>query len=177
MKKIYLSIAFVIVIMFCVIISGFLKNKTTEDYFRFHIRANSNSSFDQYVKYDVKDKIIALFSPILDNIDTFSETKKLFESSRGLIESYANSILLKHGCKYRAKVSIGENYFEEKHGEGFVMSAGVYESIVVCLGSAEGNNWWGLVYPSLSYVPIGNVVDYDDIVYKSKIVELYNNLK
>ena len=55
--------------------------------YRFHIRANSNSSKDQYVKYYIKDKIMELMNPLLENIKTAEDAEQIrFQKNFGQIK-------------------------------------------------------------------------------------------
>ena len=176
MRK-FFSIVLTIFTIFVLVLLNKNNQTSNDEYLRFHVRANSNASFDQYVKYDVKDKIILLIEPFLKNFESFDEAYEFLQKSRGLIEAYANNLLEKHNCDYGAKVEIRKEYFDEKEGNGFVLREGLYNSMIVSLGEEKGNNWWCLVYPSLSFVPNSSDVDYANISYKSKIVEIYNTIK
>ena len=155
------------------------KKEYNYDYLRLHIRANSNSSSDQYIKYLIKDKVVELLSPMLLRLDGKSDAEEFMSSSKNVIEEYSNYLLKKYGYDYAADVEVGCEYFEEKEIDGKVFPAGEYRSMIVKLGEAKGNNWWGLIYPNLSYIdasaiPGGDLGD--EIVYRSKIVEIYNSL-
>jgi len=174
MKKLVLVAAIVAAIM-GVIVVGDNKSDESESVYRFHIRANSNSAKDQYVKYFVKDKIMELLSPVLSTVTSPDDAIKFIKQSRHLIEEYANHLLGSLGVSYDARVKVGEFYFDEKEIDGVVFSSGNYESMIVELGEADGNNWWGLIYPNLSFIP-ESVNDEGELVYKSKIAEIYNSL-
>lgn len=169
MKKIIVVFIFLFVSTF--FIPFFLKKQQNE-VFRMHIRANSNSAFDQYVKHYIKDNIAVMLSSVLENIQSYNDAYNFLSSSINVIEDFSNHLLKKHHCNYNASVKIDNIYFEEKYTDKFSMRAGYYDSIVVNLGEAQGNNWWCLVYPSLSFIPINDVVDYENIIYKSKLIEL-----
>jgi len=173
MKKFIIVLSIIAVIFGVVFISKNFQNDKNEC-LRFHVRANSNSSFDQYVKYEVKDKVVSMLSSTLENVDSYNNAYNFLNSATLVIQEYANLILKKNKCNYLATVEIKKEYFDERIEDNFVLSAGVYDALVIKLGNGEGNNWWCLVYPSLSFVPTNGVVDYDNIIYKSKLVELYN---
>ena len=176
MKKIIFIILILVLIFGCFFVKTY-KKLENDDYLRFHIRANSNSSFDQYVKYEVKDKIISLLEPVLKNTNSYSDAYEILSNSQNLIEEYVNNLLKKYKCDYDAKIKIGEEYFDKKEVDGFILQEGIYNAMIVSLGQGKGNNWWCLVYPSLSFIPTNKVVDYTDILYRSKFVEIYNNIK
>ncbi|MBQ9790558.1 MAG: stage II sporulation protein R [Clostridia bacterium] len=174
MKK--LICVFAVITSFAMVLSGCSHNNVKNlEVLRFHIRANSNSSRDQYIKYLIKDKIVELMSPMLDKVESFEDAKNLANKSANVIEEYANHLLRVRGFEYGAKVSIGENYFDEREIDGVTFESGFYESMIVELGDGLGNNWWGLIFPNFSYIP-QSVKNGEEILYKSKIVEIYNSL-
>ena len=179
MKKIGVVIVVCIIILTCVL-CGLVDKKDqnpTPDIARFHIRANSNSAADQYIKYLVKDKIVELINPMLVRLNCSADAFLFMLQSQSIIEEYVNFILKKQNQCYKATVRVGKQYFDEKELNGVVYPAGKYNSVIVELGEAKGNNWWGLIYPSLSYIPIsGSCNDYNQIIYKSKIQEICNNI-
>ena len=72
-----------------------------------------------------------------------------------------------YNLKY--KVKYGMNYFPRKEYNNIEFEAGEYESLVVEIGEAKGNNYWCILYPPLC------MVDYEKdekIEYKSKIYEV-----
>ena len=64
-------IGIVLVLVFCP-----LKQESSPEYLRVHIRANSNSVVDQNVKYKVKDEVVESLIPILAEVDDFEEAKR-----------------------------------------------------------------------------------------------------
>ena len=175
MKKFFISLTVIIILLVGAVVVNNNKNDTL-DILRFHIRANSNSSFDQYVKYEVKDKLISLIAPCFENLSSKKEAEEFLNASKNVLEEYTCSILEKLKCDYKCSISLDDTYFDEKEIDGVTFKAGIYNALVISLGSGSGNNWWCLVYPSLSFVPINDIVDYENIKYKSKLVEIYDKI-
>ena len=174
MKKILCVLLVCIVAVF---VSGcsILENDNS-NVLRIHIRANSNEAIDQLIKYEVKDKLLGLFSRVMDRVECIDDAYKLIKESVFVLEDYANYLLEKFKSGYKASVYIAREYFEDKEIDGKLLSAGVYNAVIVRLGKGNGNNWWGLVYPSLSYISSGENVDYSNIEYESRIMEIYNSI-
>jgi len=175
MKKITIILTVIINIFLSFYIFNIKSNKNVYlDTFRLHIRANSNSADDQYTKYFIKDKIINLFSPHIDKIKSSDDAILFINNSVSLVNDYVNYLLKKINKKYTANVTTGVNYFEPREINGCYFESGYYQSMIISLGNGVGNNWWGLIYPNFSY--FGNKLqNSDDIIYKSKIVEIYNS--
>ncbi len=149
---------------------GKSQNVTTE-YLRIHVRANSNESADQQIKYELKDKLVAYLTPYIAQVDTKSEAIRLLKEKSGQMESICNAYLNLKGFNYTAKVKIANEYFPTRVYDDLTLESGYYDSIIVELGSAKGDNWWCVVYPPLCFVKNAPVT------YRSKILEIINNFK
>ena len=51
--------------------------------------------------------------------------------------------------------------------DGVTLEAGVYDALILELGTGKGDNWWCVVYPPLCFTG-GNA----NVIYKSKIAEI-----
>lgn len=136
---------------------------------RIHIRANSDLTIDQSVKYAVKDEIVSYLTPFVSNLDSSNKAKSVIEGKLDDIKRVADKTLKEKGYNYSASVSLRkENFPTRAYGE-FVLEEGVYDALIIELGKGEGKNWWCVLFPPLCFTPSG---EGDTIVYKSKLVEL-----
>ncbi len=142
--------------------------KTQNEYLRIHIRANSNSQVDQNVKYKVKDGVVDALIPMLADIDSFEEAKKVMSQNLRLIEKVADDILKAEGFSYKSRAGIDNEYFPTRTYDDLTLEEGYYDALILRLGSGEGDNWWCLVYPAFCFTSSTNS---DRIVYISKIWE------
>ena len=143
------------------------------EFLRIHIRANSNNLNDQEVKYEVKDEIVKVLTPILSEVKTKEEATSVISENLTLIENTANNVLSKNGFSYGSCAQITQEYFPTRSYNTLTLKSGVYDAIIVNLGSGMGNNWWCVVYPPMCFVPSdGNE---QNIEFKSKIVEIIKN--
>ena len=69
------------------------------------------------------------------------------------------------------KVNFGINYFPEKNYKGVIYEEGYYESLVVTLGSGNGENWWCVLFPPLCLME-GEETNTDEVEYKSFVKEM-----
>ena len=46
-------------------------------------------------------------------------------------------------------INFGENHFPDKAYKGVIYNEGDYESLVVYIGEASGDNWWCILFPSI----------------------------
>ena len=147
MKKaglIILLIAAIAGLAFAFTGSGKAEESANTSYLRVHIRANSNGADDQAVKYQVRDKVVELLTPTV-----------------------ADEVLRANGYTYGARASIRKEEFPTRVYEEVTLEAGVYDALILELGTGTGDNWWCVVYPPLCFTS-GN----GNIVYKSKIAEI-----
>ena len=174
MKKVFIVclcaiLSFIAVGFFCK--SNDSKVLQNSDYLRIHIRANSNLQKDQDVKYDIKDAIVEFLTPKIAECTTKQQVVDLICNNKKQLENLANNLLNQKGFDYTANIKIDSEVFPTRTYEGYTLQSGVYDAIIVELGSATGNNWWCVVYPPLCFV---NYCDSSNqnVVYKSKIWEI-----
>ncbi len=142
---------------------------THTEYLRIHIRANSNDTAEQQVKYKVKDEIVEFLTPYLADCDTKQKAESLLRDKLDEIEKVADSVLERNGYTYTATARVtGENFPTRVYGD-LTLDGGYYDALIVELGSGQGDNWWCVVYPPLCFV--GNGEGY---VYRSKLYRIIN---
>ena len=136
-------------------------------YLRVHIRANSNSAEDQGVKYKVRDGVVAYLTPVVADCQTKKEAMAVISQKLDEIATVADGILRANGYTYGARASLREEEFPTRVYENVTLEAGVYDALILELGTGKGDNWWCVVYPPLCFTS-GN----GNVTYKSKIAEI-----
>lgn len=144
-----------------------------EEYFRMHIRANSNSETDQNIKYTIRDGIVEALSPLLSDVQSKQHAMELLQDNLNVVIDTANSILLENGFSYTANASIRNELFPTRSYDNVTLVSGVYDSLIVELGNGTGDNWWCVVYPPLCFV--GDNCGTSNIIYRSKLLDIINN--
>ncbi|MBQ8909293.1 MAG: stage II sporulation protein R [Clostridia bacterium] len=144
-----------------------------KQYLRIHIRANSNSQADQAVKYLVKDAVVDALIPVLSEAETFEDAKRLVQNNFDLIESAADAVLEENGFAYKSTAQMKQEYFPTRCYDDLTLEEGVYDALILNLGSGDGNNWWCLVYPAFCFTSSTNS---DNVVYISKIWEIIKSI-
>ena len=158
---------------------------------RLHIIANSDSEEDQTVKLLVRDKILEESTDIFaGETDLHKAEKKAAEKIGDFCET-AERVLSENGFSYGAEAEIGESYFETREYEYFTLPAGNYRSLIIRLGSAEGKNWWCVIFPAVC-IPAATDASLSDsasstsaqiaehpqkYIMRFKTVEIYEDLK
>lgn len=175
MKKLScMLICLLVVAIFCGTVF-FDKNSevfvNTDNLLRIHIRANSNEQVDQNIKFKIKDEFVNFLTPLVANcMDKQSAIDVIIKHATKL-EQIADEVLTKNNLDYTSKVQVKQEYFPTRKYENYVVSSGIYDAVIVSLGSASGNNWWCVVYPPLCFT---NFTNSQNVVYKSKIMEIIN---
>ncbi len=153
--------------------SGREKRAQTEvggEYLRIHVRANSNESEDQGVKYFVRDKIVEYLTPLVAEYQTKAEAVSGIKSRLAELGDVAATALREKGFFYGARAQIKVEEFPTRVYGEYVLPAGEYTALILYLGRGEGDNWWCVVYPPLCFT--GERVS---VTYKSKIWEIIRN--
>lgn len=151
-------------------------SQTEDDFIRIHIRANSNQSIDQEIKYKIRNSIVTALTPAADNVKNKDEMMVFIENNLKLVERIANDRLKEANLPYNATAKLVKEEFPARTYNGVTLDAGVYDSLIVELGEAEGNNWWCVVYPKLCFVP-QEMTDEKDFYYESIIWNLISKGK
>ena len=170
MKKIAI-IAVALAVVVGVIVTATAGGQTNAEFLRIHIRADSNSESDQSVKYVVKTAVVDYLTPYLASATTKEQAMKVVKTHLDDIKDVCDKTLAQNGKNYRATVKLCEEEFPDRAYNGVTLQAGVYDALIVELGSGSGNNWWCVVYPPLCFVG-GEGSGSGNIAYKSKLLEI-----
>lgn len=126
---------------------------------RYRIIANSDSTKDQMLKMNIKEKLDEEILPILSDSNSIEDSRLLIKDNLDNIKN----IVSKYTDDF--DVNYGKNYFPEKTYKGINYDAGNYESLVITLGSGLGKNWWCVLYPPLCLIDENtNDVEYTTLV-------------
>ena len=146
----------------------------TSEYLRIHVRANSNEEHDQAVKYLVKDSIVELLTPIVEDCHSKAEARARLQENLPNIIAVANALLKQQGYGYGARATLCFEEFPTRVYNSLTLPSGAYEALVVELGEGKGDNWWCVVYPPLCFSGGRAVVG--EVVYKSKLAEVFEKV-
>lgn len=118
---------------------------------RFRVLADSDSSIDQYEKNELSKKMITLLSPALSDIKTKEEALTLLRESLPFLNAYCNYVLSNYGTQNYASCTLGSHLFPYKTYGNYQFPAGIYDTLLVTIGSGRGSNWWCLAFPPLCF--------------------------
>lgn len=139
------------------------------DYLRIHVRANSNGQVDQSVKYKVKDEVVKFITPYAAECVDKRRAVEIISAILPEIEEVCDRVLGQNGFGYKSRASVRAEEFPTRVYGDLTLESGVYDALIIELGSGEGDNWWCVIYPPLCFTS-GTA----DVKYRSAIMDLIN---
>ena len=177
MKKLTVILLVLVAFTLCACNFGGEKAGLNQEFLRIHIRADSNENADQNVKYAVKKAVVDYLTPQLASVTNKAEAMQVVASNLNQIQQIANRVLAQQGFDYTSSASLCNEVFPARSYEGVVLDAGVYDALIINLGSGKGDNWWCVVYPPLCFVPSQTDTDNPNVVFRFKILEIIKSWK
>lgn len=181
-------IAFVLTLIYSLIPFQAECADISDEVFRLHILANSDSEQDQSLKLKVRDRVLQYTKSLFENAKSKEEAESVISDNIQSISNVAYSEVLDNGYDYQVKAEITNMYFTTRYYENYTLPSGMYDALRITIGSGNGHNWWCVMYPSIC---ISSVEEQDekakevfdatqyDIVknekyqYKFKVVEIF----
>lgn len=173
MKKIVL-ILLSIIITYSIIGNVVAENNIIpEDAIRIRIIANSNSDYDQEMKYKVKDTVESNMYNLLKNAKNVGEARNIINTNLKKVESNIYTTLHENNYNIPFSINFGLNYFPKKQYKGIMYDDGYYESVVVTLGEGLGDNWWCVLFPPLCLIEAEDSTDVEYTTMVKTIIDKY----
>ena len=145
----FVAVVTVIAAVFSVVSFASGCAEVRRDVLRLHVVGASDSEFDQSLKLKVRDAVLEKGGELFDGTVTADEAEKIITPRIDELKAVAEEVLKENGCDYKVDIQVGEEYFTTRCYEEFTMPAGVYTAVRVNIGSAEGQNWWCVMFPPL----------------------------
>ena len=148
-----IRVVFVLAIVLSMVINvvGFAADcaDVRRDVLRLHVVGASDSEYDQNLKLKVRDAVLKKGGTIFEGTVTADKAKKIITPRIPELKAAAEAVLLENGCDYNVDITVGEEFFATRCYENFTMPAGVYTAVRVNIGTAQGKNWWCVMFPPL----------------------------
>ena len=116
---------------------------------RLHVLANSDSEEDQALKLRVRDAVLEVTTPLVEGCGTQAEAIAAIEGGMEDIRAAAQRVIDDVGRTDDVSVLLGEEEYPTRTYDSCCFPAGEYVSLRVCIGEAEGQNWWCVLFPPL----------------------------
>ncbi len=136
------------------------------DYLRIHVRANSNEQVDQSVKYIVKDEVVKFITPYAAQCVDKNTAIELIESILPEIEEVCDRTLKANGFDYTSRAQVRAEQFPTRVYGNLTLEAGLYDALIIELGTGTGDNWWCVIYPPLCFTSGTQNVEYRSAIYE-----------
>ena len=145
-------------IFLCLVTSRFtVKEVSTplaEQVLRLHVLANSDSDEDQALKLKVKSAIVDELSPVLSDTTDKAAACRWVSANLDELQNVAAQVIAAEGYDYPVTVACETVWFPNKTYGDMTFPCGYYDALRVCIGKAEGANWWCVLYPPLCFVDL-----------------------
>lgn len=190
--KIFVPLFLVFVFMFSYIAPFIETSENISDQvFRLHILANSDSAEDQQLKLKVRDEILKKGETVFASSNSLEETIELCKDNIALFQQTAEQCLKNNGSDYEVKVYVDKEYFNTREYDEITLPSGIYNALKIEIGQGKGHNWWCVMFPAIC---LSSVTDDELNKYLSedeqklvnsdskyevrfKIVEIYEKVK
>lgn len=149
MKKLIIIIIIITIILLLI--------EPQNDEMRIRIIANSNSDIDQQMKGEVAKR---LRYTLKDSFDL------------SIIKEEVEYVISKYNCNYEVNVTIKKQKFPPKYYNNQLIPGGVYQTLVIEIGKAQGNNYWSILYPEYFNVSFEDV-NSGDVEFGWWIVDIF----
>lgn len=129
-----------------------IQSDLSEHVLRLHVLAASDNETDQAHKLLVRDAVLEKMQPLLADVTSKDEAISVVSSHLSDIETTARDTLLALGDDADVTVELCRDQFPVKTYGDLTFPAGTYDALRISIGSAEGHNWWCVMYPTLCFV-------------------------
>lgn len=165
MKKIFI----LIIVVISLLLFSLNECNITKDTIRFRIIPNSNSVNDILIKEKVVKRISDIVFIDSDNSEIVRDN---IISNIEKVSAEIDKIFKEENYNETYNIIYGINDFPEKEYNGIVYPEGKYESLVIEIGEAKGDNFWCFLYPSLCLIDVND----DENIYNSRILSTLKDI-
>ena len=145
-----------------IICTGRNAEASAQEVFRFHVLANSDSEKDRNLKLQVRDAVLDYMKEELseepEEKQCLKQTVQWARTHTDEIRAIGEKTVAAAGEDQSVNVAVTTCYFPDRTYGDMTFPAGNYQALRVELGSAEGHNWWCVLYPNLCFSDTTNAV-------------------
>lgn len=166
---------FLIIVIFCAFKNNEQNIFIPSSSIRLRVIPNSNNPRDINIKEQVKTYLEENVYNITKDANDINTARNIISKSIPEIETNINNIFINNEYPLSYKVNFGYNYFPEKIYKGIRYDEGYYESLVIAIGEANGDNWWCVLFPNFCLVDAKESHEYRS--YFKEIISKYSKKK
>ncbi len=161
----------IIALFFLTVLNIYFESKTS--IIRFRVIPNSNSIEDIFMKNKVLDEAEKYISNITDdNVNRNNINNLTLTLSKDI-----DALFKEYSYNKTFTIKYDDNYFPEKEYNGVKYDEGYYESLVVEIGDAKGDNYWCFLYPNMCFIEEeNNNKNIESIKFESYFKKILNKI-
>ena len=153
MKQTQRILIVAIVVMAITVAVGFLpihgESEIYDTVVRLHVIANSDTEKDQALKLLVRDEVLSVINPTVQNCESREEAIAEIGKIEDEVRRRAKDVIAENGYGYGVDIEICRETYPNKDYGGFVFPSGEYVSVKIKIGEGKGQNFWCCLYPPI----------------------------
>lgn len=114
-----------------------ISDELSDNIFRLHIIANSDSEEDQKLKLKVRDEIIQYVEDLTSNCKNKNEVISVITENIDNLYDISEQVIKDSGYNYPINIEIGNFYFPTKYYGNISLPSGYYDALKINIGKAE----------------------------------------
>ena len=114
-----------------------ISNELSDNIFRLHIIANSDSKEDQELKLKVRDSVIQYVETLTSNCKDKNEVISVINENIENLYNIAEKVIKDNEYNYPINIEIGNFYFPTKYYGNISLPNGYYDALKIEIGKAE----------------------------------------
>lgn len=190
--KIFVPI-FILILLISSYVAPFIETseKISNEVFRLHILANSDSEDDQNLKLKVRDEVLKSSQNLFLNCNSLDEIIRVSIENIDFFKTVAENCIKDNGYNYNVNVYVDKEYFNTRKYDKITLPSGIYNALKIEIGQAKGHNWWCVMFPAICLSAVSDeeiyeILDEDEVKLinsnekyeiRFKIVEVYAKIK
>ncbi len=147
---------FTAILVVCVVLFLFVglmpvhgEDKVYDSVVRLHVLANSDSEEDQALKLRVRDAVLEISAPLLENCSDRDEAETVLRAHLDELVAAAQQTVADAGHSETVTAEFDEEGYPERTYDSFCFPAGSYLSLRIRIGEGAGHNWWCCLFPPI----------------------------
>ena len=105
------------------------------------------------------------------NYDSIEDVRKSIKDNISLYTKIVDKTIKESNLNKTFHINYGKNFFPEKEYKNQKYKSGNYESLVIELGKASGENFWCVLFPPLCFTDKEDNIEYKSII--KEIIDKY----
>ena len=134
----------------------------SEKIVRMHVVASSDTPEDQELKMRVQSAVAEELVPLLAGVDSVQQAGEIIEENSPRLLAAAAAA----AGGEDVEIVWGRESYGFRRSENYSLPAGEYDSLRIIIGSGEGHNWWGVIFPQLDaggYAEASKLLEEDEL--------------